>query len=377
VGLTLLLAIMLVGTIIESKVERRPLVAIIAVILTWIVLGSWWEGLDLGRSLIPALFTVAAFGIIALLGIVWASRGSDQREFGHASHLALAGYVFLVFIAVRQALAFPPWPLFGVLAILTLAVGVTSLYLRRGTLTIGGAVAAQVVLLTWSGHTLTPHWANTGLAATLIVATWAYVWLFLAERVVGADQAFTFRIAAAVGLLLGHAVAIGVSISMSVPHLFATLLAIARAARHCHAGTGVADGDAFAGSLERGSHQPGHAGRASTTPQRAFTFAVVPYALYMLYPLLLGARAKRSLPPYLAAIVASATFFFFARSAMLDAHLGYMIGVLPVAQAIILLLLLVRLLRIEPPDARQLGRLAIVAGTALAFITAAIPSAAR
>ena len=66
-GLTLLLAILMVGTIIESKVERRPLVAAIAVILTWIVLGSWWEGLDLGRSLIPALFTVAAFGIIALL----------------------------------------------------------------------------------------------------------------------------------------------------------------------------------------------------------------------------------------------------------------------------------------------------------------------
>ena len=74
----------------------------------------------------------------------------------------------------------------------------------------------------------------------------------------------------------------------------------------------------------------------TTTPQRAFTFAVVPYALYIIYPLLLGARAKRSLQPYLAAILASATFFFFARDAMLEAGIDFMIGVLPVAQAIML-----------------------------------------
>src|SRR6185295_19411240 len=54
-------------------------------------------------------------------------------------------------------------------------------------------------------------------------------------------------------------------------------------------------------------------------------------------------------------------------------HLGWMIGILPVAEAIILILLLIRLLRIEPPDARDLGRLAVVAGAALAFITLAIP----
>ena len=94
------------------------------------------------------------------------------------------------------------------------------------------------------------------------------------------------------------------------------------------------------------------------------------YALYILYPLLLGARVKQSLQPHLAAVLASAAFFFFARDSMMD--LGYepVIGVLPVAQAIVMLLLLWRLLRIEP---RELGRLAMVAGTALAFLTVAIP----
>ena len=380
-GLTLLLAILLVGTIVESKVERRPLVAAIAVALTWIVLGSWWEGIDLEGSLIPALFTVAAFGIIALLGIVWASRGESPGEnpgennvqFGQASHLALAGYGFLAFIATQQALAFPPWPLFAVLAILTLAIGVTSLYLRRGTLTIGGAVAAQVVLLTWSWHTLLPPWGNVGLGAVLLVATWAYVWLFLAERVLaGDDELSKFRIAAAAALLLGHAAAIGMG-SSADPDLFATLLAahvlLATATLALAWRTNIHGLAQWSAGLTSAATLAAE----TSTPQRAFTFAFLLYALYILYPLLLGARAKRSLHPYLAAIIASATFFFFAREAMYDADLGSMIGVLPVAQAIILLILLIRLRRIEPPEERNLGRLAIVAGTALAFITVAIP----
>jgi uncharacterized membrane protein len=370
-GLTALLAVLLVGTIVESKFDRRPAVAVSAIMLTWLVLASWWEGIDLAGSLIPALFTIAAFGIIALLGTVWASRGGD-REFGHASHLALAGYPFLIFIASRQDLAFPPWPLFAVLAILTLAVGVASLYLRRGTLTIGGALAAQIVLLMWSSHLLLPPWGNTGLVAMLLVAAWAYAWMFLGERVLGRDQALPFRIAAAVALLIGHVVAVSVNTS-ATPALYGTLLAthvvlaIAtlvlawRSELHALALASVVLTSIATSALR------------TTTPGRAFVFAAVLYALYIVYPLLLGTRVKRSLHPYLAAVIASGAFFIFAREAMRDAGLEYMIGVLPVAQAMVLLVLLIRLLRIEPPEARDLTRLAIVAGSALAFITVAIP----
>ena len=49
------------------------------------------------------------------------------------------------------------------------------------------------------------------------------------------------------------------------------------------------------------------------------------------------------------------------------------IGALPVAQAVLMLVLLGRLLKLEPPNARTLGRLALVAGAALAGITVAIP----
>ncbi|HEV7766988.1 MAG TPA: DUF2339 domain-containing protein [Thermoanaerobaculia bacterium] len=370
-GLTALLAILLIGTIVEAKFERRPLVAAIAMILTWIVLAAWWEGIDLTVSLIPALFTIAAFGIIVLLGVLWASCGDDP-SFSSSSHLSLASYLFLFFIAAQQELVFPPWPLFGVLAILTLAIGVASLYLRRGTLAIGGALAAQLVLLTWSSHTLVPPWANTGLVALLLVAAWAYVWMFLGERILGREDSSLFLNAAIVALFAGHIVAIGVGTSAE-PSLFGTLLATHAILIVATLAIAWRDELHLLAVASAAFAIPATLAVRELPPDRLFTFAIVPYALFVTYPLLLGARAKRSLHPYLAAVIASAAFFMFAHNAMVRADLKYMIGVLPVALAIVLVVLLVRLLRTEPPSERTLGRLAMVAGAALAFVTVAIP----
>jgi hypothetical protein len=373
-GLTLLLAVLLTGTIVESKVERRPYLTGLAAVLTWLVLASWWEGLDLAAMRISALFAVAAFGVIVLLGALWAARDAEQRhEFGLAAHLAFGAHLFLMYIAGAPSLAFPPWPLFAVLAILTLAVGTASLYLRRGTLTVGGAIGAHVVLLTWASHTLLPAYANIALAAGLIVAAWSALWFVLAQRVTrDAEELKVFRLGAAIGLLVAHLVAIAADLNAQ-PRLFATLLAthgvLAMATlvlawrTETHRLSLWSVGLMIVATM---AAQP-------ATPGRAFAFAAIPYALYTAYPLLLGARVKRSLAPYLAAVVASAAFFFFARDAMNDAGLGWMIGVLPVGEALVLFALLLRLLRVELPDARNLGRLALVAGAALAFITVAIP----
>jgi uncharacterized membrane protein len=102
-------------------------------------------------------------------------------------------------------------------------------------------------------------------------------------------------------------------------------------------------------------------------------FIAAPYALFLAYPMLLGARAGRARQPYLAAVLASVPFFVLARQCILAGGHGDVIGVLPVAQAICLLGVLVRLLRVEPATEREQGRLALVAGAALAFVTAAIP----
>ena len=95
--------------------------------------------------------------------------------------------------------------------------------------------------------------------------------------------------------------------------------------------------------------------------------------MFIAYPFALGRRTRASRDPYFAAIAGSAFAFFAARTALLQGGYGLVVGAVPVAQGAVMALLLRQLLRIEPADARDLGRLALVAGTALAFVTIAIP----
>ena len=354
-GLALLLAILLAGAMAQAKETRQPVFAAIAVLLAWIVLASWWEAATLEAALIPALFVIAVFGVIVVLTSVWA-------RFEEHTHLALAGHVFLIFVAASRTLAFPPWPFLAVMFVLNLALGVAAVYLKRSSMLIAGAAMSQIVLLVWTLHTDLAPWPNVALAATLGVAAWAILFGELTKKPASAF----------VALLLGHVVAVAAGSSSDAP-LFGTLLAThailaiatlvlaARTEMHIVAVLSVPFG--AIGAMFSHADPPGP----------LFTFALVIYAIYVAYPLVLGARAKRALEPYLAAVLASIPFFFLARYAMRIGGLDPMIGVLPVAQALVMLVLVVRLVRMEPPTERQLTRLAIVAATALAFLTAAVP----
>jgi uncharacterized membrane protein len=102
-------------------------------------------------------------------------------------------------------------------------------------------------------------------------------------------------------------------------------------------------------------------------------FAGVLYAVFVVYPLAQGRRAAQDRDPYLGAVLASAMGFFPARAALLAGGLDWMIGSLPVLQGGVLAWLLHSLLKLEPAGERDTGRLALVAGAALAFVTVAIP----
>jgi uncharacterized membrane protein len=97
------------------------------------------------------------------------------------------------------------------------------------------------------------------------------------------------------------------------------------------------------------------------------------YMPFVMYPLALGTRVAASRAPYLAAIAASAVFFVVGRDALMVGGFGSVIGVLPVVQAALVALLLRQLLSLQPAGSRDQGRLALVAGAALAFVTVAIP----
>jgi uncharacterized membrane protein len=96
-------------------------------------------------------------------------------------------------------------------------------------------------------------------------------------------------------------------------------------------------------------------------------------AVFAGYPVWRGRAAATEREPYLAAVAASALFFVGGRAAFEQGNLAWMIGVVPVVAGGVLALLLRHLLAMQSPGARDMGRLAFVAGSALAFVTVAIP----
>jgi uncharacterized membrane protein len=112
---------------------------------------------------------------------------------------------------------------------------------------------------------------------------------------------------------------------------------------------------------------PDHTGR------QVLIHVAVSYAPFALYPLVLGARARERRDPYIAALFAAVWCFVGMREGMEAAGLGWMVGVVPVGLGAITALHLGQLLRLQPKGERDLGRLALVAGGALGFLTVAIP----
>jgi uncharacterized membrane protein len=95
--------------------------------------------------------------------------------------------------------------------------------------------------------------------------------------------------------------------------------------------------------------------------------------VFAAYPFILHRRARDHRDPYLAAVAGSVFFFFAARSALLAGGLSAYMGIIPVAEGVVLALVLRELLRIQPAAERDLGRLALVAAASLSFATVAIP----
>jgi uncharacterized membrane protein len=109
---------------------------------------------------------------------------------------------------------------------------------------------------------------------------------------------------------------------------------------------------------------------ASASWGQALLFASALYLVLMAYPLVLGPRAGAAIEPYLGPVLASAWFFFAARHAMMAGGWGSVIGLLPLAQAAAMAIVLRRLLGL---DQRATPRVALVAAAALALVTLAVP----
>lgn len=381
-GLALLLVVLNAGLFFEGASGRLPALSIAGAALSWLVLLAWWATADVATGLVPALIVVAGFAVFSVAGTVFVGNrvktadADDAGVIGGGVYLLLVGHAFLLFVASRPELAVPPWPLLGVLLVLDMAAGVASLVIRRGDLFVSAIAASMVVLLVFENTAHQAPWPALAVFAAMGAAALAVVWWPLARRRLGPDHPAlaVFAGGAAGSLLVAQGVAIAAALTPGAPSfamavcchlaLVITLLVVA-CQRRWFVLAAVAVFPTFvAVACEAANH---------ATWRQVLGFDVLAWAPFVVLPLLLGKRALADRWPWVAPVLAGVPFFFLARQAMIEGGLGHIIGALPVGQAIVLAVVLFRLIKLEPLEDRDLGRLALVAAAVLGFITLAVP----
>jgi Predicted membrane protein (DUF2339) len=381
-ALALLLAILNAGLFVESAAGRLPIVSQVGSVFSWLILMAWWSRAAGSVGVLPSLTVIVLLTLVTLAGHAWSARVAtadasteEPASFAQGLYIGLAGHLFLGLLATNREWALPPWTLFGALFVITLATSAASLLTPAAARLHGaGTVAAALVVALWSAAVGEPAWGLIVVLAPSAVVAYALASIAIATRVGAVRQAAAaacavlfvgagaLLLATASGatppfpaLLVGHATYVGI------------VLALTTAFRWKHVAI-AAVAPAWAAILQwqiRGD-------LAVAWPQLLLLTAAL-YAVFIAYPVVLGARARDDRDPYYAAVIASAMAFFGAREAFLAGGLDWMIGVVPVVQGAVLALLLRGLLLIQPAGSRDLGRLALVAGAALAFVTVAIP----
>jgi uncharacterized membrane protein len=375
-GLALLLAILNVALAAECRAARFPGFFSIGAGLSWLILGFWWTEAPVGTMLDAALLVVAAYAVLALVAHVFLAPvtepGSPARE---GIFVSLAGFLFLFGVVQNPELSMPPWSWLAIVAVLLLATGVAALRIRRGELHIAGIVLSQLVLIAWCAAGHDAAWTAVAIECAGAVAAAGGVWMWLARR--SQAEPLLFDAGAAAGLMLAQLVGTVAAAEVGSPGVVflasanVLLLVALFALATYRSWYPLALGAVVLPSLATLLWQLPWLARFPWYD--ALVFAVPIYLVSVAYPLVLRGRHSAAAAPYQAAVLASVSFFFVARQAFIDGELAGIIGAVPVVQAALTGLLLLRLLRIEPEGQRNLGRLALVAAAALAFITVAIP----
>jgi len=380
-GLAFLVAILNAGLFVESAAGELPALSVVGGGVSWLVLAVWWENAAAAVGLLPSLLFLVMLTLTMLVGHAWSHRQARSRSdfdpsrfgFRQGAYLGLLGHLFLFFTAIDPDWSIPPWPLFGALAVMTLALTTTSLAVSSAELHAAGAAAAAIVLFAWARVAGAP-WSPTMVIAAEIVAAYALAW-FVAMRKRGswllpaAGAIWTLFMA---NLTLGEASAAATPVPWPIIAIAATVnVALIFGCVWSAQWDWVAPAAVLAAWWVQLSWHDQHLRAIDWSS--SFGIALVLYVAFVGYPAVLGRRARASRDPYNTAIAGSVFFFFAARSALVQGGYDLFVGAVPVVEGAVIALLLRQLLQIEPSGSRDLGRLALVAGAALAFITVAIP----
>lgn len=364
------------GLLFEAARGRSPVLVVAGLVLGFVVLVVWWLTAMAAAVLVPALMAVGALALLTLGGSVLVARQREaeapeaSKLLGHGALVGLAGHGFLVAVAGSQELALPPWPWLAVLLVLDLAFLAASLLKRDGTYVAGAMAGTMAVLVRFVGRFA--EYDSIVAAAAVVMGALGLAGLLLAPRR-GADRE-AFLPGAGLALFGAQGVLLLASLHgwLDLPVLLAAHLALLLGLLLAAWKSG-AQWVALAASLS--TFVAAACARFPDPPGdwRLLALVAPPYAVLLAYPLLRGARARGERLPFIAALAASAAHFLLARGAIVRLGGAAGIGLLPVAQAALLVPHLVRLLRMEPPTGRDRGRLALMAGAILAFVTVAIP----
>ena len=373
-ALALLLAILNAGLFIESGSGGLPFVSLAGSLVSWIVLASWWMRAGGAVGVVPSLAVLTGVTLITFAGHAWVNRrlGSEPGRtagFTDGLYLGLVGHLFLMFVATNPSWSIPPWPLFGTLTVLTLTASAVSLLTEKAALHVASAVATALIVAAWT-NAGGPAWSLVAIIASATTSAFALLWIPI-------DKDRAVRHGAAAVLFIGELTAIiaarndpsipfGIIVATHALNL-SVLLALTFVERWRGLALAVALVGCYAVAIQ------GVTVDLAVGWLRLLTLSTAIYAVFMAYPLVLGRRAPQDRDPSIAAVIASAMLFVAGRAALMAGGYGWMVGALPVAEGAVLAMLLQQLLRMEPAGARDLGRLALVAGAALAFVTVAIP----
>jgi hypothetical protein len=387
-ALALLLAILNAALFIESGAGGLPLVSQAGSVLSWLVLLMWWGRAAASVGVIPSLTVLTGLTLMTLAGHAWTVKAARRHgpepvdgtetapraaEFANGLYLALAGHLFLTLLASNPDWSQPPWPVFGALLVMTLGVSAASLVTRVPMLHAAGAVATAIVVASWSTAPTAPPHGTVALIAAALASAYALAWI----RIVPPESERIAATAVGLALFIGEASALAaVEAGGAPPFPFVVAAHVANVAGILwltwrYRWRFIAVAAVLPAWLAVAQSQVNQAEAAGW--QQTLVLVAALYAVFVAYPLLLGRRASAERDPYLAAVFASVMFFFGARAAFLTGNLEWMIGVVPVAAGAVLALLLRQLLAIQQPGERDTGRLALVAGAALACVTVAIP----
>jgi uncharacterized coiled-coil protein SlyX len=379
-GLALLLTVMTAAIFVESGATGIPATALVGSALAWFVLAVWWANAPPSIGMLPVLMLVVGLTLLTLVGHAWTERQSEGlrvsaetvAQFQYGNWIALAAYVFLFVMAGLPAFAMPPWPFFGALAVISLAISTAAFAQSNGVLHLVSIPVASLVLARWATTTDSFGYAMTAVTAEAAAVGFALAWVALARK-----ARFERLAAAAAGavIVIAHLSIVGLGPERAVPllpaliaaHVTGMSLLLALSARYAWT-YGASATAALAAIVLLGVYA-----RDTALWLPVFVHALAMYVPFAVYPFALGPRARDSRDPYLAAIIGSAWCFVAARHGMVQAGYEWMVGIVPVSLGAITVLHVRQLLRLQPAGNRDLGRLALVAGTALAFATVAIP----